>query len=270
MNRLRLILIAAALIAALLAAYLSAGLLRPSQQANQPQVVVQRTDLVDVLVAAKALFQGEQLGNFAVQWQPWPRDAVTEQMITKVAMPDAIDRMQQARARLPMVAGEPIVDSKIVRPADRGFMSAIVQDGMRAVAVPISEATAVSGFILPNDRVDVIISRQIDGPNNTKIMVTDTVLTNVKVLAINQSLRAGDDGVTVPNGRNAVLELDPVQAEVLAKVTASGTLTLALRSLAQSRSGDRPEISEAYRNPRKSPSGPLIVRFGLEQANSNR
>ena len=270
MNRLRLILIAAALVAALLAAYLSSALLRPVPQANQPQVVVQRTDLVDVLVAAKNLFQGEQLNNFAVQWQPWPRDTVTEQMITKDAMPDAIDQMQQARARLPLVPGEPIVAAKIVRPEDRGFLSAIVENGMRAVAVPISEASAAGGFILPNDRVDVILTRQVDGRNKTKVSVTDTVLTNVKVLAINQSLRAGQDGLTVPEGRNAVLELDPLQSEILAKITASGTVTLALRSLAQSTANDRPEISEAYRNPRKSPTGPLIVRFGLEQSDTTR
>ena len=227
--------------------------------------MVRQTGIVEVLVAGRDVTQGEQLGNFAVQWQSWPRDAVTDQMITKDAMPDALSQMQQARARLPLVAGEPIANAKIVRPGDRGFMSAILQNGMRAIAVPISESSAVSGFILPNDRVDVILSRQVDGPNNTKVTVTETVFTNVKVLAINQSLRAGEDGLTVPSGRNAVLELDPVQSEILARVVASGTLTLALRSLAQDSLSDKPELSDAYRNPRKSSNGPLVIRYGVEQ-----
>lgn len=269
MNRMRLILLLAALVAALLAAYIYSGLTAREVAAPAPaNVVVQNNDTVDVLVAAKDLNAGEQLSSFAVEWRPWPRDGVTPQMITRESMPDALEQMLLARARLPMVVGEPIVAPKVVRPGDRGFMSAIVPEGMRAIAIPIGETTAVSGFILPNDRVDVILTRQTLGRDGQRTPQTETVLTNVRVLAINQSLKA-DDGTTIPGGRNAVLELDPAQAEIISNLNASGTLTLALRSLAESGtrglSDDRPMLSEAFRNPRRLQSGPLVIRYGLER-----
>ncbi len=276
MNRLRLLLIAAALIAALLAAMLSASLLRrpDAPQPSQPAVVIQKSDTVDVLVAAKNLAQGELLGDLTVEWRAWPRDVVTDKMITKDSMSDALEQMKPARARLPIVAGEPVVAEKIARPGDRGFMSAILPQGMRAVAVPISEVTAVSGFILPNDRVDVILTRQIVTLSGGETSSSETVLTNVRVLAINQSLRPGDDGATVPDGRTAVLELDPLQSEILTKINASGTLTLVLRSLAEGGAAgladDKPMLSDAYRNPRRSASGPLVIRYGLERSVPNQ
>jgi len=265
----RLILLAAALLAALLAAYLSAGLLRraPAPQVSQP-VVIEKTAKTDVLVAARNLLQGEQLGNFAVEWRPWPRDSISPDMITKDAAPDALDMMAQARARQSMVAGEPIVAAKIVRPGDRGFVSAILPEGMRAIAIPINETTSVSGFILPNDRVDVLLTRQVTGRNGIKAPVTETVLTNVKVLAINQTLRAGDDP-SIPGGRTAVLELDPLQAQILTKVDASGTVSLLLRSLSEvgpnGLPDDTPMLSDEFRNPRRAAAGTLIIRYGFER-----
>jgi pilus assembly protein CpaB len=271
MNRLRLILLATALVAALLAAYLSAGLLgRAPDPQPAPPVAAPRNDTADVLVAARNLDQGEQLGTPALEWRAWPRNGVTEVMITKDAMPDAMDQMQQARARLPMVAGEPIVASKIVRPGERGFMSAILPGGMRAISVPISEVTAVSGFILPNDRVDVILTRKVTARNKESSTASETVLTNVKVLAINQSLKAGEDGATVPDGRTAVLELDPQQAEILTTIISSGSLTLILRSLAEGGpaglTDDKPMLSSSFLNPRRGTSGPLIIRYGIERS----
>lgn len=271
MNRLRLILLAAALLAALLAAFLSAGLLRraPQPQPSQP-AVVQKNDTVDVMVAAKNLVQGEQLGTFGMEWRPWPRDGVTADMITKDAMPDALAQLKLARVRLPMITGEPIVAAKIVRTGDRGFMSAILPEGMRAISVSITEVSAVSGFILPNDRVDVVLSRMETARNGDKIPVSETVLRNVKVLAINQSLAPGDDAAAISGGRTAVLELAPMQAEILAKIVSAGTITLVLRSLAEGGAAGltdvRPVLSDSFLNPRRTMSGPLVIRYGLERS----
>lgn len=274
MNRLRLILIATALVMALLAAYLSAGLLkRPPAPAPSQPVVIQKSNSVNVLVAAKDLVQGEQLGELAVEWRAWPRDLASPDMITQEAMADALDKMKEARARLPMVAGEPIVAAKIVRPGERGFMSAILLPGMRAIALPISETSAVSGFVLPNDRVDVIFTHQLQGRSGDTA-ISETVLTNVKVLAINQALRAGEDGATIPGGRTAVLELDPQQSEVISKLGSDGSLSLVLRSLAEGGAAgitnDRPELTDAFRNPQRAASGPLVIRYGLERSLPNR
>ena len=152
--------------------------------------------------------------------------------------------------------------------------------GMRAISVAISERSAVSGFILPNDRVDVILTRKLDGPSgggSNKIVRSETVLSNVRVLAINQTFRqeAGEDKVTVTEGKTAVLELDPLQSEVITKVEAAGELSLALRSIAEG--GDmgvqdtRPVLSEAFSGKKKSADGErMIVRYGVETVITNR
>jgi pilus assembly protein CpaB len=228
---------------------------------------------VDVLVAAKDLEQGELLGDLAVDWRGWPRDGVTPDMITREALPEALEQMAQARARLSMVNGEPIVAAKIVRPGDRGFMSAIVPEGMRAIAVPIGENTAVSGFVLPNDRVDVIFTRQVTARTGDKDAESEIVMTNVKVLAINQALKAGADGATITDGRNAVIEVNPQQAEILTKLSVDGTLSLALRSLAEGGAAGNaggPQLADSLRNPRRAASGPLVIRYGFERTVPNR
>lgn len=270
MNRTRLILLAVAMVTALVAAYLSSVILSRQPEPSAPApVVVQQNNMVDVLVAAKNVAQGEQLGGFSVEWRAWPRNAVTSQMITKETMPDALDQMPQARARLPFVAGELIVAGKIVRPGDRGFMSAILPQGMRAVAIPIGETTGVSGFVLPNDRVDVLLTRR---GGNEGSSVAETVLRNVKVLAINQSMIAENDQATIPAGRTAVLELDPQQSEIVTSLLASGTLTLVLRSLAEGGpagvADDRPILSDGFLRPRggtRDAGGTLVIRYGVER-----
>jgi len=249
----RLILLAAALIAALLAAYLAQGLM----QAPQP-VAVQPPATVDVLVAAKDLVPGEKMASFALEWRPWPRDLVGQSMITKDARPDALETLKEARARLPIVIGEPIADSKIVRPLDRGFMSAVLPQGMRAMAVPVADISAASGFILPNDRVDVLVTR----PESSSSLGAQTVVTNVRVLAMNQTLNKGDDPA-VPNIKVAVLELEPEQVEIVTQVQTKGALSLVLRSLAED--GDagvsqKPKLADAFLNPA------VIIRNGVVSA----
>lgn len=266
MNRMRLLLLAAALIAALLAAFLARGLMRPAPapEASQP-VEIKPPATVDVLVAAKDLAPGEKLAGFAVEWRAWPRDILSGSMIARDTQPDAMDKLKDARARLPMVQGEPIIGSKIVQPGERGFMSAILPKGMRAISIGISEGSAASGFILPNDRVDVLVTR-----GGTE---AETVLTNVRVLAINQTLNKGDDAA-LPGGRTAVLELTPRQAAILAQIQSSGGISLVLRSLAEEGDGglrdEAPQLSESYSRPRRAVNDTLVIRYGRERAIPNR
>ena len=269
MNRMRLILLAAALVAALLAAYLSVGILRrPAPEAPQP-APVQKSETVDVVVASRNIEPGEKLDSLAIQWRAWPREVLAADMISRESTPDALETLQDARALGPILAGEPIVNARIVAKGQAGFLSAVLPAGMRAVAIPITELSSVSGFVLPNDRVDVILTRHVAGRDGEKIAASEAVLTNVKVLAINQTLGAGANGATLPDGRTAVLELDPRQAEVLAKIVALGDLSLALRSIDDA--GDRtPVLSDAFKNPRRAVSGPLVIRYGLERAAPSR
>ncbi len=276
MNKTRLLILGLAVGSAALAGVLAKGMV--GKKAVKEVVEVNKVPMVQVLVASKDLALGEKLGDSAVNWRDWPQGNVGEAMITKDSSPDALEKLKTARARLPIYSGEPIVERKLVMPDQGGFMSAILPQGMRAISVAISERSAVSGFILPNDRVDVILTRKIDAPNGTgKIVRSETVLTNVRVLAINQTFRqeAGEDKVTVTEGKTAVLELDPFQSEVITKVEAAGELSLALRSIAEG--GDlgvqdtKPKLSDAFTSKKKSADGErTIVRYGVETVITSR
>lgn len=139
-----------------------------------------------------------------------------------------------AVVREPFFAGEPIVDRKLVRAGQSGYMAVVLQPGMRAMAVPVSVESAAGGFILPGDRVDVLLSRQAQsssGGNSVNYHVSETVLRNVKVLAIDQVTQPDRDATTVV-GATATLELAPGDAEALALAKAQGDLSLTLRSYA--------------------------------------
>ena len=263
MNRMRLILLAAAILAAVLAAYLATGLMRQRPAPPAPPVV-QKPATVDMLVAARNVATGEQLGNLGLQWRPWPAESVASEMITREEMPDGVETMQGARARSAFLVGEPIVDARIVRPGEAGFLSSILRDGMRAVAIPVTELSSVSGFVLPNDRVDVIVSSTFVDALGNKASKSEVALSNVKVLAINQTLGSGVGEASIPDSRTAVLELDPLQAAVISKILASGQISLALRSLSDIGNG-KPELADAFRNPTRATPGPLIIRYGLER-----
>jgi pilus assembly protein CpaB len=276
MNKTRLLILGLAVGSAALAGVLAKGMI--GKKPTTEVVEVNKVPMAQVLVAAKDLALGERLGDSTINWRDWPQSNVSESMITKDANPEALEKMKLARARLPIFSGEPIVDRKLVMPNDGGFMSAILPQGMRAISVAISERSAVSGFILPNDRVDVILTKKIDGPDGSgKIVRSDTVLTNVRVLAINQTFRQepAEDKVTVTEGKTAVLELDPVQSEVVTMVESAGELSLALRSIAEG--GDlglqdtRPILSDKYSNKKKPAGGDrVLVRYGVETVITSR
>ena len=272
--------LAIAVAAGLLAAYLAMGLLnkpRGTQAAYKATpVVLESTPMTEVLVAAKDLATGERLGDTGLSWRSWPRDAVAAGMITKESQPAAAGELSEARARQPMFAGEPVVDVKLVRPSDGGFVSAVLPADMRAVSISISDRSAVSGLILPDDRVDIIFTQRRGGTAGSRDVISETVLSNVRVLAINQTLRQDPNSPGIPDSRTAVVEVEPEQAEVLARIESAGELSLALRSIAaQGDGGDsnqRPVLAEAYRQGRNiaSGGGPLIVRYGLERQNSGK
>src|SRR6185437_7945266 len=137
-------------------------------------------------------------------------------------------------ARAPFIAGEPIREQKLVKADGSGFMAAILPTGMRAVSTEISPETGAGGFILPNDRVDVILSKHeknADRPGAPDMVNAEIILTNIRVLASDQAPKE-KDGQTAVVGRTVPLELKPEQAETLARARQSGTLSLALRSIA--------------------------------------
>lgn len=244
-------------------------------------VEINKVATTEVLVAAKDVQMGEKFGPGTLVWKAWPKDNLAPTMITQEAKPTAKEDMEQARARVAVYEGETINEKKVI-PADKpGFMSAILPKGMRAISVAISEHTGAGGFILPNDRVDVILTRKFDNPPSTeKLVVSETVLTNVRVLAINQTFRqeTGEDGdkVTVAEGKTATLELNARQTEIISMIESAGEISLALRSIAEN-DGKKvseilPEVTSSFNagGKRRGTQETLVVRYGVEKYVSNR
>lgn len=256
MGRARLLILLVALGCAAAAALLARNILMspaqgPGATANQSPPEPR----AEVLVAAKDLTMGERLSAGALTWRDWPAANVVDSMITRDARPDALESLAEARARLPILRGEPIAAGKIVQPKDRSMLSAVLPKGMRAIAIEISDRTAVSGFVLPNDRVDVLLTSTEAGAQ------TRPVVTNVRVLAINQTFgQAAADTNSLTGLQTAVLELDPEQSEVVTNAAGSGTLSLALRSIAEGGDGglvnEKPELATR--------SVVTIIRSGVE------
>lgn len=193
---------------------------------QQPQLA-----LTDVLVLTGDVPIGGMVES-NVSWQPWPSDAVNPNFITRETEPDAAEKFKNSVARLAMYSGEPLRKSKLIGEG-QSFMSAVLPSGMRAVATTISADTSAGGFILPNDYVDVIMSRRADASKAEAGFVTETILQNIRVLAIDQAIQEDEEGKKVKVGETATLELTPQQAEIITVAQQmADRLTLALRSVA--------------------------------------
>ncbi len=232
----RVIVLGVALGAGAIAAVLAVNLTSPPPP--QP-VAVQPEQPVNsqVLVAAKDIPMGTTLAPAMVTWQDWPSNGVSDKFMVRKSPAEGTDEVNGAIARATFYAGEPIVDAKLIR-SDRGFMSAILPEGKRAVATKISADTSAGGFILPNDRVDVIMTRHANDKDvTTNEYITETVLHNIRVLAIDQTIE-DKNGEKVVVGQTATLELTPQQVEILTVAQQmSDRLTLALRSIEDAKSG---------------------------------
>ncbi len=227
----------AVLVVAVLAAGGAALLVRgmvsdeSTANANSPAQIVQMPT-TEVLVASKNMARGDTVKSGSLRWQAWPENAVSPAYITKTRRGDALSEANNSVVRAPLNAGEPITVGKLVKADDNGFMAAVLQPGMRAISTRISPETGAGGFILPNDRVDVIVTEKVSGDSRTAYR-SSTFLENVRVLAIDQTFKeVGDEKVVV--GKTATLELRPEQAESLARNKAVGELSLSLRSLSDS------------------------------------
>lgn len=216
--------------------------------------------LTEVLVTEKDLPMGTSV-NDALGWQKWPEDGVSETFIVKSSRPNAIEELKGSVARQSFFAGEPVRDAKLIK-TDRGFMSAILPEGKRALAIQISADTSAGGFILPNDHVDVIMTRR--RPNATPEsgdFETETILSNLRVLAIDQTIEE-QNGAKVVVGSTATLEVDPNQAEALtAAAPLAERLVLSLRSLQDSVPGSAGYAAFLLEGT-KAPAKVRIVRYG--------
>ena len=192
---------------------------------QQPQLA-----LTDVLVLTADVPMGGLVEN-NVAWQPWPSDGLNPNFITRSAEPEALEKFKNSVARLGMFSGEPLRKSKLIGEG-QSFMAAVLPAGKRAVATTISADTSAGGFILPNDYVDVIMTRRSDSKSGSGF-TTETILSNIRVLAIDQTIQEDEEGKRVKVGQTATLELTQQQSEIITVAQQmADRLTLALRSVA--------------------------------------
>lgn len=228
MKTARIVVLVIAVSAGGVAAYLASGSDSSKTVVAAPTV---QLPTVDVLVAKSDIALGQSVGPDDLQWQTWPAATASNNFIRRTDRPDATSQIAGSIARSPFIAGEPIRELKLVKANGSGFMAAVLPGGMRAVSTEISPETGAGGFILPNDRVDVILSKREKAQANASDFISsEVILANVRVLAIDQAPRE-KDGQNSVVGKTATLELRPAQTQILARARQSGTISLALRSL---------------------------------------
>ena len=261
MNTARIVVLVIALGAGGVAAYLASGY----QNAPAPVLpVAEKLPTVEVLVAKSDIQLGQAVKAEDLLWQTWPQATASSAFIRRDSRPDAQTQIAGSIARVPLMQGEPIREQKLVKADGSGFMAAILPSGMRAVSTEISAETAAGGFILPNDRVDIVLTRRLKNPDTNgptggnDLILSEVVLTNIRVLAIDQAPKE-KDGQTAVLGKTVTLELKPDQVATLSASRQGGTLSLALRSIADANAS---EI--AVEDQTKRPGGVNVIRYGVQ------
>lgn len=251
MSPARIIILAVAVVAGLAAALLVG---QPPKVTTPSVTTYEPAPTVEVLVAAADVPLGNKLAAGDLKWLAWPLASLPAGVIRRQDVPEGEGEFVGQIARAPLYGSEPIRREKLLK-AESGFLSAILPQGKRAVAITTDNrgANTAGGFILPNDRVDVIRTTRDD--SNSKDgsgPFSETLVANVRVLAIGQSIQE-KNGEKVVVGETATLELDPRQAEAVTLAQKTGTLSLALRSLQDA--GDT--------SPPSDEGGLTLVRYGV-------
>lgn len=203
------------------------------------------TSNLQILVAAVDIPFGKKLEHLDIRWQNWPKEGLSPKHAVKGArdLNDFIGGI----TRVPIIKGQPIIDDSIIKPSHHSVMANIMKPGMRAVSINVDRASGVSGFIFPGDFVDVILTiRQTTG-SDTKV-VSETIMKNVKVLALDQSTSRTTEE-TAKLAKTVTLEVSPKQAENLAIANNLGNLSLSLHSIEISHDASQGQSSDLASTP---------------------
>ncbi|MCX2722543.1 Flp pilus assembly protein CpaB [Roseibium salinum] len=197
-----------------------------------------------VLVATRDILLGNKLAGPDLAWVEWPENAVPEGALTKESSPAANQMFLGRIAKAPIFSGEPIRPERLIS-TDKGYMAAILPKGKRAIAVKVEQETSAGGFILPGDKVDLILTRKIsDG-----VASSETIMRNIRVLAIDSITAGEQETKNLAPQRTATLELTIGQSEIVAQSQQVGTIALALRS-AEDSADDTLVEEEVQRDPK--------------------
>ncbi|WP_288902235.1 Flp pilus assembly protein CpaB [uncultured Sneathiella sp.] len=201
------------------------------------QVVTQQAvqQKIRILVAAADLPAGTLVQEQHLKWQAWPEDDDVEDLYVVEEVRPLEDFIGTV-VRQGVAAGEPITDSRMVKPGQSGFLAAVLNPGKRAVSIPVDMTTGIAGFVFPGDRVDVILTHaivkesEVEGETSGR-RASETILTDVRIVAMDQS--TNDQNQEAAVRRVATLEVTPKGAEIIAVAKELGSLTLSLRALAR-------------------------------------
>lgn len=236
MDRRKLLLLIGALVIAIGTA-LAARSLFAGASSPEAEAAAQEAKGTKVLIAQRALPTGTIITADSVSFQPWPKDMVQPNHFREG---DAdMNSLMGTVVRFPIPAGQPLNKGALVAPGDRGFLAAALGTGMRAVTIPVSAKTGVGGFVFPGDHVDLMLTQTVAAHDQgAPLKATETIIRNLRVLATDQSTETEtENGKTVVKAvRTVTLEVTPKFAEEIAVAQSVGTLSLSLRSLADSQS----------------------------------
>ncbi len=255
MKRAQLIGIGVAGGAGLLAFVIASNFVKPPPA---PKMLVQKVDAEKVLVAKIDIPLGQVTSEAMFRWQDWPKEAVSRSFITSKMKPRATRDMSGHIARMSILQGEPITEKKLIKAGQGGVLSALLNPGMRAISVKISDHTSAGNLILPNDHVDVLLTARSRSKNGgAEDITSEPLLRNVRVLAIGQTIEVKENKRNA-DGSVATLELSPGQAELIAQSKMRGEITLVLRSVADMgvASGNNDEKKERATSVR-------VLRYGV-------
>ncbi|CAA7625883.1 Flp pilus assembly protein CpaB [Magnetospirillum sp. UT-4] len=216
-----------------------------STQAARP-VATQAAPVAEVLVVAREVAAGTALAEADLRYEPWPANAA-QRFVARKPGEDPRAQMVGLVTRRALAEGEPFTQAAAAKP-DAGLLAGLLAPGMRAVSVAISNASAVSGFVAPGDRVDVVMAADFQRADQDSVgkggpivrFAAETVLRDVKVLAIDQQIARGKDGAAI-QGKTATIEVSPKQAEAMIAAGMMGQLSLVLRP--QAREEEAPETT---------------------------
>jgi pilus assembly protein CpaB len=273
MNTSRLIVLGLAALAAGGAAFLARGLLGggTSHVAAAP---TPPPAITEVMVAASDIAPGQKLTPELVRWQKWPANSIDPSFITGSNETDTQAAVKGVVVRSPVVAGQPLTTLNVVHADSASFMSATLMPGMRAVSITVSVASVAGGFILPNDRVDLVLTQPLPEGHRFR---SATILQDVRVLAIDQATQDSKQEKAqkaVSDAKTATLELSPEQAEKVTRAQATGTLSLLLRPLmdGNANAGANARVAAArqrYRNSGSSDGGDVsVIRYGVQHTDT--
>jgi len=272
MSPIRIIILLLALAAAVGAALLVMQLSQPqirTETVSKDRLVIEELEVskVEVLTVTRDIAIGETFKAGDLQWSPWPEANVVEGYYLQTAAPKSIETLTGAVIKLALFKGEPVLPQKIAIKGEQGLLAALMDPGMRAISVEISAESASGGFILPNDRVDLILTYDQQGDPERGIAqrtVATTVVQNVRVLAIDQNFSTEAEGETARLGSTATLEVSPREAELLAMSQSLGEVSLSLRPLDSNISGTErdPRTELLDENGSAVGAGITIIRNG--------